>query len=186
MLKKAVVVGLLIFLLSCAPKSTENINIQQQTITYDMTMKLTSPAFAHNGKIPSQYTCDGQNINPALTISDVPASAKSLVLIMDDPDAIKPANKVWDHWLVFNISPTLKTIPEGEEPSGVHGKGTSGNLKYMGPCPPDREHRYFFKLYALDAMLNLKEGVTKPEVEAAIQEHIVAQTELMGRYERVH
>lgn len=149
-------------------------------------MQLTSPAFAHQSLIPSKYTCDGENINPPLFIADIPAQTQSLALIMDDPDVPKRlrADGMWDHWVVFNIPPELTQIPEGEEPPGVHGKGTSGNFDYFGPCPPDREHRYFFKLYALDTRLNLSQGATKQQVEAAMAGHILAKAELMGKYQR--
>lgn len=149
-------------------------------------MKLTSPAFEHEGKIPSKHTCDGENANPALTISDVPAGAKSLVLIMDDPDVPKHlrADGMWDHWVVFDIPADLSEVQEGEEPAGTHGIGTSGNLEYNGPCPPDREHRYFFKLYALDTELGLPEKSTKSQVESAMEGHVLETSELMGRYER--
>ncbi|MHA7840422.1 MAG: YbhB/YbcL family Raf kinase inhibitor-like protein [Gammaproteobacteria bacterium] len=150
-------------------------------------MKLSSTAFSEGGSIPSQYTCDGDNISPPLTIKEVPENAKSLVLIMDDPDV--PSNvrrdNMWDHWLVFNISPQTDTIPENEEPAGVPGKGTAGNLTYFGPCPPDREHRYFFKLYALDSLLTLEEGATKVMVEQAMAGHVLAEAQLMGRYEKL-
>ncbi len=150
-------------------------------------MKLSSTAFSEGGSIPSQYTCDGDNISPPLTIKEVPENAKSLVLIMDDPDV--PSNvrrdNMWDHWLVFNISPQTDTIPENEEPVGVPGKGTAGNLTYFGPCPPDREHRYFFKLYALDSLLTLEEGATKVMVEQAMVGHVLAEAQLMGRYEKL-
>jgi len=150
-------------------------------------MKLTSPAFEHEGKIPAKYTCDGENINPSLKITDVPSGAKSLVLIMDDPDVPKYLRKdgMWDHWVVFNIPASLREMKEGEEPAGTHGIGTGGNLNYMGPCPPDREHRYFFKLYALDTELNLPEKATKQQVEKAMEGHILANAQLMGRYKRL-
>ena len=150
-------------------------------------MKLTSPAFEHGGKISSKYTCDGENINPPLAISDVPPGAGSLVLIMDDPDVPKHvrADGMWDHWVVFNIPATLRDIGEGKEPEGTHGVGTGGNVNYAGPCPPDREHRYFFKLYALDTELNLPEKATKGQVEKAMEGHVIEKTELMGRYERI-
>ncbi|MEK6853201.1 MAG: YbhB/YbcL family Raf kinase inhibitor-like protein [Nanoarchaeota archaeon] len=147
-------------------------------------MDLTSSALIVKGRISPRYTCDGANINPPLLISNVPEGTKSLVLIMDDPDAVIPAGKVWDHWVVFNIPPYTKEIPEGEAPKGIRGKGTSGNLDYKGPCPPDRVHRYFFKLYALDTGLGLPEGSSKEEVEAAMKKHILARAELMGRYEK--
>ncbi len=150
-------------------------------------MKLTSTVFEHGGKIPAKYTCDGKNINPPLTISQVPSSAKNLVLIMDDPDVPKRLRKdgMWDHWIVFNIPPSLTEIQEGEEPQGIHGTGTGGNLNYYGPCPPDREHRYFFKLYALDTELNLPPKATKQEVERAMEDRVIATAQLMGRYERM-
>jgi hypothetical protein len=150
-------------------------------------MKLTSSAFEQGGKIPAKYTCDGENINPPLTISDVPSETKSLVLIMDDPDVPKRlrADGMWDHWIVFNMPANLTKIEEGKEPEGIHGIGTSKNLDYYGPCPPDREHRYFFKLYALNTQLNLPKKATKPQVERAMENHILAKTELMGRYERI-
>jgi Raf kinase inhibitor-like YbhB/YbcL family protein len=150
-------------------------------------MKLTSTAFENKGKIPSKYTCDGPNTNPPLRISDVPSGAKSLALIMDDPDVPKNLRKdgMWDHWVVFNIPANLREIKEGEEPRGVHGSGTAGNANYYGPCPPDREHRYFFKLYALDGELDLPAKATKAQVEKAMEGHVLEKTELMGRYERV-
>jgi hypothetical protein len=148
-------------------------------------MNITSPAFQHNGSIPSLYTCDGKNINPPLIFSDIPEQAKSLVLIMDDPDVPPQAGvPVWDHWIVFNIPPTVTTVEEGKNPKGVLGKNTSGKLAYGGPCPPDREHRYFFKLYALDTMLSLPAGSTKKEVEEAMKGHVIAKGELIGLYNR--
>ena len=152
-------------------------------------MKLISLTFSNNSFIPMKYTCDGTNSSPPLIIGDVPKTAKSLVLIMDDPDIPEVAKKnfnieVWDHWVVFNIPPETTEIPEGKNPAGILGKNTRGNNTYGGPCPPDREHRYFFKLYALDTMLGLKEGATKREVENAMEGHIVEKTELVGRYAR--
>ena len=148
-------------------------------------MELKSSAFENNGKIPSKYTCDGNNISPQLSISDVPKNAKSLVLIMDDPDAVKPAGKIWDHWIVFNIHPETKEIPEAQEPQGVQGITSFGRLGYGGPCPPDAEHKYIFKVYALDTELDLGEGVTKEDVKKEMKEHIIEKTELTGRYERL-
>jgi Raf kinase inhibitor-like YbhB/YbcL family protein len=155
-----------------------SINNQESTMN---TLKLTSASFEHNGKIPSRHTCDGEGVNPELSISGISEEAKSLVLIMDDPDA---PSGTWDHWVKFNISTSTAQIKEGTEPDGVSGVGTSGNKDYFGPCPPDREHRYFFKLFALDTELDLKEGATKKEVEQAMEEHILQQTELIGLYER--
>ena len=147
-------------------------------------MKLISNAFKEGEMIPSRYTCDGDDINPELIISNVPRNAKGLVLIMDDPDAVKPAGKIWDHWIVFNIPTNTSKISEGKEPEGIHGRGTSGNLRYFGPCPPDAEHRYYFKLYALDTTLNLQEGASKKEIEKAMEGHVIEQAQLIGRYNR--
>ncbi len=147
-------------------------------------MKIISPAFKNNTLLASKYTCDGEDINPPLEFQDIPENTKSLVLIMDDPDAIKPAGKVWDHWLVFNIPPETKKIEENKEPEGIHGLGTSDNLDYHGPCPPDGQHRYFFKLYALDIKLNLNEGITKKEIEIALKDNIIEQAELIGLYQK--
>ena len=146
-----------------------------------MPMQLTTSRFTAGGPIPSRYTCDGEDVSPPLVIGGVPAGTKTLALVVDDPDA--PAG-VWDHWIVFNIPPEVREIPENTEPAGVHGIGTSGNTAYHGPCPPDREHRYFFKVYALDTKLVLPEGASKKDVEQAMAGHILDQTELMGRYER--
>ena len=150
-------------------------------------MKLESSTFENNGLIPPKYTCDGENISSPLQISGVPEDAKSLVLIMDDPDVPKDIRPdgMWDHWLVWNIPPATTEIPEGQEPAGVVGKNTGGSFGYRGPCPPDREHRYFFKLYTLNVMLDLSpETTTKSDLEAAMQNHILSQAELMGRYNR--
>ena len=144
-------------------------------------LTLTSPAFVSRGDIPAKYTCDGENINPPLKISGARADAQTLVLIMDDPDA--PAG-TWDHWLKFNIPITTKIILEGKEPSGISGVGTGGELTYAGPCPPDKTHRYFFKLYALDTELSLPAGSTKAEIEEAMTGHILQTAELVGKYER--
>lgn len=149
-------------------------------------MKLSSPAFSEGGKIPMKYTCQGEEINPPLHIEGVPEQAKSLVLIMDDPDvpAFVRKDQMYDHWILFNLSPKLRQIEENSTPPGFVGKSTNGKSKYVGPCPPDREHRYFFKLYALDKELSLKTGATKKEVEDAMHGHIIDHTHLMGRYEK--
>lgn len=152
-------------------------------------MKLTSSVFENNGKIPSKYTCDGENTSPPLEISEVPENAKSLVLLMDDPDIpdfVKQQNniEVWDHWVVFNIPPTTTTLEEAATPPGIQGVNTGGNNAYGGPCPPDREHRYLFKLYALDTELDLPAGSTKAEVQQAMQNHIIEETKLIGLYKR--
>ena len=152
-------------------------------------MKLTSPRFEYSKKIPEEYTCDGKDISPPLEISDIPQNTKSLVLIMDDPDIPdfvkqKFNIEIWDHWIVFNIPPNTTKIEEGKNPQGILGINTRKSLGYGGPCPPDKQHRYFFKLYALDILLNLKEGSTKKEVEETMKGHVLKETILMCVYER--
>jgi Raf kinase inhibitor-like YbhB/YbcL family protein len=150
-------------------------------------MKLTSPAFAAGDRIPSQFTCDGANKNPPLSFENVPAEARSLVLIMDDPDApedLVPGG-VFDHWVVFNIPPKTAGAKEGEMLPGTHGANGAGQPTYTGPCPPDGEHRYFFRLYALDTQLALKKGASKQAVLEALDGHAIAEAELLGRYDRM-
>lgn len=148
------------------------------------TLKITSSAFETGGIIPPKYTCDGININPPLIIEGIPKEAKTLVLIMDDPDA--PMG-VWDHWIKWNIPVVGETMSfeEEKEPSGISGKNSSGGLSYQGPCPPDKEHRYFFKIYALDSELDLPGGANKQEVERAMENYVIASGELMGKYDRI-
>lgn len=149
-------------------------------------IKLTSPAFEHESVIPTKYTCDGEEINPKLNIEGTPQEAQSLTLIMDDPDV--PLNiredGMFDHWVRFNIPADTTKIEGDEEPEGLSGVNTAGKLGYFPPCPPDTEHRYIFKLYALDTELELEEGATKEEVEKAMEGHILDKTELIGTYER--
>ncbi|MBU1046652.1 YbhB/YbcL family Raf kinase inhibitor-like protein [Patescibacteria group bacterium] len=144
-------------------------------------LTLFSPDFQNLELIPAKFTCDGDNINPNLEISGVDEKAKSLVLIMDDPDA---PNGTWDHWIKFNIPANTRNINAGEELKGISGKGTGGNLDYAGPCPPNGKHNYIFKLYALDTELTLSEGSSKSDVEKAMEGHILQQVELIGVYQR--
>src|SRR5207249_9097014 len=116
------------------------------------TMKISSSAFTHNGSIPAKYTCDGSDSIPPLVFGDVPANTKSLALIVDDPDA---PGGTFDHWIVWNIPPATTAVAEGKPPQGISGRNGFGRNGYGGPCPPSGEHRYQFKVYALDTMLNL-------------------------------
>src|SRR6266404_2280312 len=148
------------------------------------TMKFTSPAFSHNGSIPSQYTCDGANVSPALEWSNEPEGTKSFALIVDDPDA--PA-KVWVHWVVFNIPNTVRSLAEGASTSDFTQGATDFNGKqgYGGPCPPSGTHHYQFTLYALDTMLpDLPAGAIKEQLIKAMEGHIIGQTTLIGTYQR--
>ncbi len=145
-------------------------------------MKLSSPAFVDNGAIPADYTCDGRDVNPPLRIESVPGAARSLALIVDDPDA--PVG-MWVHWVVWNIDPKSREIGENSVPAGaVQGKNDWRRTSYGGPCPPSGAHRYFFKLYALDTMLNLGAGTTKADLEKAMSGHVLAQAQLIGVYKR--
>ncbi len=150
-------------------------------------LSLTSPAFAPGQPIPTRFTCDGEDISPALNWGEPPAGTRSFALIMDDPDA--PAG-TWTHWVLFNIPadaraleeavPALETLSSGAR----HGKNSWGRLGYGGPCPPAGTHRYFFRLYALDVSLDLSPGAARRDVQSAMQGHILAQGELMGTYTR--
>ncbi|MBI4226400.1 YbhB/YbcL family Raf kinase inhibitor-like protein [Candidatus Roizmanbacteria bacterium] len=145
-------------------------------------IKVASAAFKNGEIIPKKYTCDGENINPPLTIASIPAEAKSLALIVDDPDA--PVGN-WNHWLVWNIEPATKEISENSVPANtVLGINDFGKLEYGGPCPPSGTHRYFFRIYALDTKLDLPQGAKRGELENAMKNHIVDQGELMGKYSR--
>jgi Raf kinase inhibitor-like YbhB/YbcL family protein len=150
-------------------------------------MKILSSAFQHEGMIPDKFSCKGQDISPPLKWENAPAGTKSFALICDDPDA--PVG-TWDHWLLFNIPASETELQEGvpaqaELPNGSrHGKNSWGRKDYGGPCPPGGTHRYFFKFYALDTLLDLKPGASKKELMNAMPGHILAQTELMGKFKR--
>lgn len=145
-------------------------------------MKITSSAFENNKNILGKYTCDGENVNPPLKFIDVPSSSKSLVLIVDDPDA---PSKTWVHWVVYNIDPKTSIIEENSKPeTGVEGITDFGKPGWGGPCPPSGTHRYFFKLYALDAVLDLSQNSDKKTVEEKMKSHILDSSELIGLYGR--
>jgi Raf kinase inhibitor-like YbhB/YbcL family protein len=147
------------------------------------TLQISSSAFPANGAIPAKYTCDGQGVNPPLAFAGIPAKTESLVLIVDDPDVPKDLvpSGVFDHWLIWDIPATSKGFAEGEGKGGINGAGQKG---FMGPCPPDREHRYFFKLYALDTKLTGLNIANQQALETAMKEHIIERAELVGRYAR--
>lgn len=149
----------------------------------DMTgLNVSSPAFASMGQIPAKYTCDGSDVNPPLKWEGVPAQAKSLALIVDDPDA--PAG-TWVHWVMWNIDTARTEIAENSVPKGaVQGMTDFRKQAYGGPCPPSGSHRYFFKLYALDTVLNIPPRSSKADLEKAMKGHIVANAELVGTYKR--
>jgi Raf kinase inhibitor-like YbhB/YbcL family protein len=152
-----------------------------------MKIILTSPAFVEGGMIPKKYAGAAENVSPPLAWSEAPGPAKSLALIVDDPDA--PSGD-WVHWVVYNMPATMKEMPEDIGPDeriagiGIQGKNDSGKIGWDGPYPPSGTHRYFFRLYALDKVLDDMPGRTKKQLLAQIEGHILAQGELMGRYKR--
>jgi Raf kinase inhibitor-like YbhB/YbcL family protein len=145
-------------------------------------LKISSAAFKHNEMIPSKYACDGADLSPPIEITGVPDKTKSLALIVDDPDAPRGT---WVHWVVWNIDPETKEIAEGMAPKGAQqGMNDSRQSGYNGPCPPSGTHRYFFKLYALDTLLDLGKRATKSELEKTMKGHILAHSEIIGLYSR--
>jgi Raf kinase inhibitor-like YbhB/YbcL family protein len=153
-----------------------------ETEESEMNLQVTGPAFSEGEAIPAKYTCDGSDLSPQLDWTSVPQGTQSLALIADDPDA--PVG-TWVHWVLFDLPPDLVSLPEGASRIGTQGMNSFRKLTYGGPCPPKGSpHRYYFKLYALDTLLNLEEGASKAEVEKAMQGHILAQGQLMGKYGR--
>ena len=176
MKKFLLIIFSLILLTACLPQN------RQELIINNINMKLTSPVFIHNSNLPSQFTCDGQRINPPLEISEVPAATKSLALIVDDPDA--PV-KTFVHWLVWNIDPKTEKIDANSIPaSAKQGTTSAGKTGYFPPCPPSGTHRYVFKLFALDTLLSLTPNAGKDNLEQAMQGHILDSAELIGLYKR--
>lgn len=170
-----IVIFIFFYFISKKESGKNNLNINKQN------MKILSPSFNDGDFISKKYTCDEDDINPSLNINNVPENTKSLVLIMDDPDAV---SGLWTHWLVWNINPEIKVIEENSRINGIYGKNDSGELKYGGPCPPSGTHRYFFRVYALDTMLNLNEGVGRKVLDNAMKTHIISSAVLMGKYSR--
>jgi Raf kinase inhibitor-like YbhB/YbcL family protein len=150
-------------------------------------MRITSSDFQEGKAIPKKFSCEGDDVSPQLRWQGVPPAAKSLVLILHDPDA--PRREGFTHWLLYNIPPAVKEIPQNAPKNqeripglGVHGKNDAGKLGYVGPCPPSGSHRYFFRLYALTTELALEPGATVQELKTAMQSHIIEQAETMGTY----
>ena len=156
-------------------------NKQKSSQTKDM-IKVTSSSFVDNSFISSKYTCKGENINPPILISDVSEDAKSLVLIVDDPDA---PGGTFIHWILWNINPKTTEIKENSIPDGASsGKNDFGIVKYQGPCPPSGTHRYFFTIYALDATLNISHPANRMEINKAMKNHVIGQGQLMAKYSK--
>lgn len=153
-----------------------------------MSFVVQTTAFSEGSAIPKKHTCDGADLSPALTWSNIPAGTKSLALIADDPDA--PVG-TWTHWILWNVPPNTTALPEGVPKDGTlsdgarQGRNDFKRIGYGGPCPPPgKPHRYFFKLYALDSTLDVKAGASRKELEHAMESHILSHAELMGRYGR--
>lgn len=146
-------------------------------------MILESPAFKNGSAIPRKFGYKNGNSSPPLLIRNVPEETKSLVLIMDDPDAMSAVGKIWVHWVLWNISPNTQEIPENSIPkNSIEGKTDFDEIGYGGPAPPDKEHLYVFKLYALDIELNLEQNSTKQDVEKSIKNHVLTEAKLEGKY----
>jgi len=160
---------------------TQNAVVDRDS-TSEKPMEITSPAFGQNQDIPPKYTCDGENINPPLAFAGVPADAKSLVLVVDDPDA---PGRTWAHWIVYNIDPASAGIAENSVPAGARQGITDFGIQgYGGPCPPSGKHRYFFKLYALDSAIDVPISAAKKDLEKAMEGRILVQSDLIGLYQK--
>jgi Raf kinase inhibitor-like YbhB/YbcL family protein len=150
-----------------------------QATAINTKLTISSPSFQFEGNIPKDFSCEGANKNPALSIHGIPEETKTLAIIMEDPDA---PGRIFDHWIVWNIPPA-HTISEHSVP-GLQGKNSKGTLGYTGPCPPTGTHRYFFKVYAVDTLLDLPEGADKLQVERALHNHVIGYGELIGLYQK--
>lgn len=153
-----------------------------QSVTKVEKWKISSPAFENGGEIPKKYTCDGANVNPPLKIENVPSNTKSLALVFDDIDAPRGT---YVHWILWNMDPGVKEIKENSVPEGaVQGVNNFKKRHYGGPCPPKRVHKYVFKIYALDTLLNLNPNGTKKDLEKIMEGHVISRTQLTGLYKR--
>lgn len=168
-----------VFLTGCV--QLEEVRTGEKELREVIEMKIQSSVFGNNQPVPRKYTCEGEDVSPPLSFSDVPKEAKSIAVVVDDPDA---PGGVFDHWVVWNIPASTKELPEGAKVE-KQGKNDFGELRYRGPCPPrGSPHRYRFKAYALDAVLDLPAGIRKSELEKAMERHILAKAELVGTYRR--
>ncbi len=180
------------YLIDASYKNTPVMNTVEtirNLTAHAMPMTLSSSVFTEGGSIPSRYTCDADNTNPPLSWSGAPEATKSFALIMDDPDipdSVKQARgiDVFDHWVVYNIPADTNAIAEATKPAGQEGLNGAGDTQYRGPCPPDKEHRYFFYLFALDTVLDFDSAPTKAQLLDAMKGHVVGQAQLMGLYNR--
>lgn len=182
-LRFPLLVGLMLFVGCQPPQGSGKEEHMTQTLDAQAleTLRVTSPAFSEGAEIPQKYTCDGENVSPPLHLEEVDKNTKSLVLIMEDPDA--PMG-TWTHWLVWNLPPSLKHLRENALPDdAIQGLNSFQQLNYGGPCPPSGVHRYFFKVYALDILLYLETGASRHDLEQAMEDHVLGWGSLMGRYQ---
>ncbi|MCL4507450.1 MAG: YbhB/YbcL family Raf kinase inhibitor-like protein [Chloroflexi bacterium] len=187
----ALIVSVALITAGCASGASTATTAPAATVTdagaQTMTLQVTSTAFAGGKMIPAKYTCDGQGISVPLSWSDPLPNTRSFALIVDDPDA---PGRTFVHWVLYNLPVNARRLSEGISTAATltdgsrNGKNSAGQSGYIGPCPPSGTHRYYFKLYALDTMLQLAPGATKDQLLAAMKDHIVAQGELMGTYSR--
>jgi len=185
MLKRLWCFPVLLVLASCSSRNADTAPAERAA---KMTVQVTSSAFKEGGSIPSKYTCDGQNVSPTLSWNTIPDGTKSIALIADDPDAPRGT---WVHWVLYGLPPSLRELPEHVPASesilgngGRQGMTDFGKIGYGGPCPPSGTHRYYFKVYALDSDLHPNPGLTKAQLLKAMEGHILAQGQLMGKYSR--
>lgn len=182
-MRKLMCVPVLLLLCSCSSRNTSTATAERAS---KMTVQVTSTAFKEGGSIPSKYTCEGQDVSPPLAWNSVPEGTRSIALIADDPDA---PGKTWVHWVLYNLPPSLRELPENVPASesilgngGRQGMTDFGKIGYGGPCPPSGTHRYFFKVYALDSDHHLDPGLTKAQLVKAMEGHVLAEGQLMGTY----
>lgn len=172
----------LLLVFGCSPKREAAANAAAAPKAPSGGMAISSAAFANSGQIPAKYGRGGSNVSPPLAFSAIPKEARTLALIVEDPDA---PGGLFTHWVVWNIQPSTASVGEGQAPAGgVEGKNSYGKSGYGTLCPPSGEHRYFFNLYALDSALNLAPSAGREELEAAMKGHVIAQAQLMGRYRK--
>lgn len=181
-MKKILFIICLVTVMGFGCNTESQISIDNTNLSNSNIMKISSAVFENNSAIPDKFTCDGANINPPLNFENVPAGTKSLALLVDDPDA--PAG-TWTHWLLYNIDPSISSINENSVPSGaMQGTTSFGTAKWGGPCPPSGIHRYFFKLFALDIVLDTNLIINATKFSELINGHIIGNAELIGLYNR--
>lgn len=181
-MKNVIFIVCLVLVMGFGCNTASQISVDNTNLSNSNTMQISSTAFENNNTIPKDYTCDGANINPPLNFANVPAGTKSLALLVDDSDA--PAG-TWTHWLLYNMDPSISGISEDSIPGdAVQGTTSFGTAMWGGPCPPSGTHRYFFKLFALDTVLETNQALNATKFSELINGHIIDNAELIGLYNR--